>query len=422
MRRIISIVFCFAACFSAFAQPADKILSKEELMKCPEKMGSIYYAYPGPRQEVLTEAPKGYTPFYISHYGRHGSRFQPNDARYKDVLDIFEAEYLKGNLTSLGEDVMGRLHKLWVIARGNGGMLTEIGAQQHRDIAKRMYERFPEVFAQGKKVEARSSTVPRCKASMEAFCGSLSKETAAQNLEISQETKPEFMQYIAYNSPEQKALEEDTLRWKGEWLKYEAEQVKGERLCKTLFKDIASINQYKVTTGLYWLAEGMQDVPTDLHLLELFTPEEMYGIWTTINYRMYVCNAAAPIAEGIGTDCAKNLLRNIIEKADAAVKGNEECATLRFGHDSHLIRLLAIMNIEGCGQQETDLKNLPNIWQDFYISPMAANLQMIFYRNKSGNVLVRFLHNENEVSLPIKSQKGPFYRWKDVKKYLINML
>ena len=42
--------------------------------KTREQMGGVYHAYPPvpPTQQV--EAPAGYVPFYISHYGRHGSR------------------------------------------------------------------------------------------------------------------------------------------------------------------------------------------------------------------------------------------------------------------------------------------------------------------------------------------------------------
>jgi len=418
MRKIIFAFVC-AISLSAFAQPADKILTKEELKKYPEKMGSVYYAYPGPQSEQ-TEAPKGYSPFYISHYGRHGSRFQPNDARYKDVLDVFEDAYLKHNLTTLGEDVLSRLHKLWIVARGNGGMLTSIGQKQHQEIAARMYKNFPEVFNNGNPIEARSSVVPRCKASMEAFCGSLQNNNPS--LQISQETKQEFMDYIAYDSPDQKALEKNIELWRGKWLEYEKKHVVGKRLLSTLFKDTDGLDEYAITMALYWGAVGMQDVPVELSLIELFTPEELYNIWSTINYRMYVCNADAPIANGAGTDCAKPLLRNIIDKANAAIKGGKEAATLRFGHDSNLIRLLSLMKIEGCGQQETDLEGLTTKWQDFYISPMAANLQMIFYRNKKGMIIVKFLHNENEVKLPIKNMKGNYYRWKDVEKYLTSKL
>lgn len=418
--KVFTILIGFALTFQVFAQPADKILSKAELLKTPEKLGSIYYAYPGPQQEVLSDAPKGYTPFYISHYGRHGSRFQPSDERYKFALDLFEEAYKINNLTPLGEEVMNRIHKLWVIARGNGGLLTKVGERQHQEIAARMYERFPEVFATGRHIDARSSTVTRCRQSMEAFCGSLLDKDST--LSISMDTKPEFMSYIANDTPEQKAFEKDGEAWRDQWFEYEHTHINGVRLCKSLFKNTEGMDDYAVATNLYWLAEGMQDLPTDLSLIELFTPEELYEIWLTVNYRMYICNAASPVAQGIALEAAKPLLRNIIDKADEAIRTGSECATLRFGHDSHLIRLLALMNLEGCGRQEADMLNIENVWQDFYISPMAANLQMVFYRNKSGNVIVKFLHNENEVTLPIRSMKGCYYRWKDVKKYLEHVL
>ena len=420
MKKLTTVFCGLMLCLSAVAQPADKILDKAALLQMPEKLGSIYYAYPGPQQETLTDAPKGYKPFYISHYGRHGSRFQPSDERYQTVLETLEAAYKDGNLTPLGEDVLSRVHKLWIIAHGNGGMLTKVGEQQHHDIAARMYERFPEVFASHKAIEARSSVVPRCKASMESFCASLKEKDPALN--ITQETKQEFMCYIANDTPEQKAFEKDEKIWRGEWAKFEREHVKGTRLLKTLFRNPDNIDEYKFTTTLYWLAVGMQDLPTDLSLIELFTPEELYDIWLTINYRMYICNAAAPEAQGIALKAAKPLLRNIIEKADEAIKSGNECATLRFGHDSHLIRLLALMDIEGCGAKVSDVNEIERHWQDFYISPMAANLQMVFFRNRKGSVIVKFLHNENEVTLPVKNLAGCYYRWRDVKKYLLSKL
>ena len=35
-----------------------------------QQMGGVYYAYPAPKKPVSVKAPEGYTPFYISHYGR----------------------------------------------------------------------------------------------------------------------------------------------------------------------------------------------------------------------------------------------------------------------------------------------------------------------------------------------------------------
>ena len=51
--------------------------------------GYNYVAYRGP-QKQLTAAPKGYKPFYLSHYGRHGSRYmigkQAYDVPYFSLL------------------------------------------------------------------------------------------------------------------------------------------------------------------------------------------------------------------------------------------------------------------------------------------------------------------------------------------------
>ena len=94
---------------------------------------------------------------------------------------------------------------------------------------------------------------------------------------------------------------------------------------------------------------------------------------------MYICNANAPVNQEQPRS-AKSLLKNIIESADRAIREGTPCATLRFGHDTNLIRLLALMQVEGCSNQETDPDRYYLAWQDFRVSPMGANLQLIFSR------------------------------------------
>ena len=54
---------------------------------------------------------------------------------------------------------------------------------------------------------------------------------------------------------------------------------------------------------------------------------------------------------------------------------------------------------------------------------MAGNVQLIFFRKQgSDDILVKFLMNENETSVPIKTDCYPFYHWKDVSAYYRNML
>ena len=155
-----------------------------------EKLGGVYYAYPM-TETALATAPEGYEPFYISHYGRHGSRWLPNDKRYTWVNGQFGD---KNRLTKLGKSVRKRLEKIWKNAKGNGGLLTPLGGRQHRQIAGRMYQNFPQLFTAEAHLTAHSSTVNRCKSSMENFVAEL--KTQNPSLQINPITRAEDMAWI----------------------------------------------------------------------------------------------------------------------------------------------------------------------------------------------------------------------------------
>ena len=53
---------------------------------------------------------------------------------------------------------------------------------------------------------------------------------------------------------------------------------------------------------------------------------------------------------------------------------------------------------------------------------MASNVQIVFFRNKAGDVIVKFLHNEREVSIPIETDIAPYYHWDSVKSYFKDIL
>ncbi len=69
LRRICIVLIASMLGLFSYAQPY-----KDEIASHPEKAGGVYSSYVVP-PESLTKAPKGYKPFYISHYGRHGSRY-----------------------------------------------------------------------------------------------------------------------------------------------------------------------------------------------------------------------------------------------------------------------------------------------------------------------------------------------------------
>ena len=129
MKKLLITSFIFLFASLTFAQ-----LPRQEIKENIFRSGSNYYAYPGPLQESLTPAPQNYTPYYISHYGRHGSRYLINDSDYDKAFKALGRADSLGKLTSYGKDVLRRVALLRDEAYLRHGELTLRGAEQHQAI------------------------------------------------------------------------------------------------------------------------------------------------------------------------------------------------------------------------------------------------------------------------------------------------
>jgi len=413
-------------------EPSPTLLTEQELRADLRCMSGVFAAYPGPNETALTPAPDGYHPIYLSHYGRHGSRFQGSESRYVSALRRLQVADSLDNLTDYGQTLLPRIARLREYARGNGGQLSTVGVRQHEGIAERMYHRFPELFTSGAKVSARSSVVSRCRASMLAFTQSL--HACDSTLDITVETDSAFMQYIANDTPEVKQLDCDTAFWYADYAAYARRHIDPARLMDQIYVNPAGLDSMRTFGELWYLAVGMQnlDLP-EVDLSDLFTNDELFAASRCINYRMYICNGAAPLNRGIPLRAAHNLLRNIIESADTTVAhfaSSSSIITLRFGHDSHLLRLLALMHVHNAANQETDPDRYWTAWQESQLTPMAGNLQLVYYAHEDAaadgthDILVKILLNERETLLdaPLRPVTGPYYRWSEVRAYWLTQV
>ena len=360
----------------------------------PEKTGGVYYAYPESSTQIV-HIPDGFSVFYISHYGRHGSRWLPDEQRYEWVNAQFDND---ANLTPFGKNIKKRLKKVWKNAKGNAGQLTPLGVAQHRGIARRMAEQFPTVFqGDDTKILARSSTVPRCRASMLAFCNELTRHFP--HLDIHPETEARHMVYINYESAELKAFTKGIRRQPA---------VDATRFVTALFKDPSQVKEpLRLMSELHTIASDMQDIPLKVSLWDCFTEEEMLAVHDANNERMTICNGDTPLNEGIPARSSIALWQNIEQEADEMIASGGHGASFRFGHDTALYRLLTLMGVL-----------LPGDGMEDFL-PMAANLQMVFCKDKAGRVEIGFYLNEKHVSLPFApfSEYG-FYSWEAVKSHM----
>lgn len=403
-------------CITGYSQKA-----RQEVADTPAKAGGVYYAYPV-TESNNTPAPKGYTPFYISHYGRHGSRYLISDKDYSDVIDVMRKAHDAGKLTSKGEEAYDSLLLVWEEAYGRGGELTPLGARQHHDIAQRMYKAYPQAFAKGGEYTAASTQVMRCAHSMFNFIEGLKE--LDPSLVIPKESNARNMNYLCHSEPPSWDFNDNKGRrpWKPEYENWSKSKVNPDRVMSTLFNDnryvLENVFTDKLLWGLYWIAVDMQNMETEADFLSLFTPEELYDLWDVVNASFYIKNSSYPDSDGLNVDNAKNLMRNILDTANDYVDNGKHGATLRFGHDGNIVPLAALMRFTDCHGYSKDLDDIANVWQSYNISPMASNMQMVFFRDKQGDVIVKFMMNEQETAIDMPSDIFPFYRWNDVKKYM----
>ena len=100
MRKILTTSFILL--FMSLTTGAQRISPLEQLKADPRKSYGTDYPYRF-TDVRLTPAPAGYSPFYISHYGRHGSRYYWSDRLYKELDTLLTVAHERQQLTNRGE-------------------------------------------------------------------------------------------------------------------------------------------------------------------------------------------------------------------------------------------------------------------------------------------------------------------------------
>lgn len=377
-----------------------------------------------------TPAPKGYKPFYISHMGRHGSRFEDKLDFYNKNISSFERFDSLGVLTEDGKWLLNAMKVIRDTTDGHLGMLTSLGAAEHQDIARRMVQRFPEVWNQDKRnlVMTYSTSSVRVLDSRSYFTSSLL--SYSPDLEVKKYQSGDEIGGVKVSRMVSGCglSEEDTKKL--EQLKKPTTYpqnpypVSWRRLAEKTFTDPENHSDGEVSSlmsgAFFTISFGQCISETMPDVKEYFTPEEAYCFWYPGNYSRYnspwVINKAN---RGIGAKKIIPVVRLWITAADEAINGGRVAADLRFSHDAFVQPVLSLFGTNG-----NEIITWPEEIGDGYCSftsiCMGTNIQMIFYKSeKSKDILVKLLHNEREVIIPsLKRTNGVYHRWKDVKKYL----
>ena len=421
MKRLTVLLLTCCMVLTMSAQTAREEIKANKFLSASNYLDYDNY----PATKPLTPAPKGYEPYLMNHYGRHGSRWLINEHQYTGILNTLRKASEQGKLTTAGEDVMRQVDIIYQSSIKRLGDLTTVGERQHHGIGKRMVQNFPEIFKkEGLPVDARSTVVIRCILSMVAECEEIAaaNPTAQFHNDVSQS-----LQYYL-NQPRSQFL--DSVRKSTRSIRHELEnkllkESHPERLMGVLFNDAQwaadSVKAANFVASLFDIAANMQSHDLGLDLYSYFTDEEIYAQWRVRNMGWYIDYGASPLGGGAQPFCQANLLKDIIQVADTT---KQTCAVLRFGHEVCVMPLACLLELDNCGYVTDDLENLDQVWRNYKIYPMACNVQLVFYRPVSGkgDILVKALLNEREATLPVKTRQFPYYKWKDLRQYYLKRL
>ena len=424
-QQLLIFAIGFTMTMQAQNAPVFETSAKDEIMANRFLAGSNYLDYDRQLSDKpLTPSPKNYEPYYMSHYGRHGSRWLISDGNYSKPIATLKIAEEQGKLTPLGLKTLAAIEDIYATADKRLGDLTTVGERQHHGIGKRMTQNFPEIFkTKNIKIDARSTTVNRCILSMIAEC----EELAAANptAQIHNDVSESLQYYL--NQPWD-GLVQKMGRTTGdkEEREYTMKWTHPERLMKQLFNDQAyvynNVNANQLMRQIFHVASNMQSHDTDLELFSLFTDEEVYDLWRINNVGWYVDYGASPVSSGKMPFSQLNLLKNIIATADTVTQTQ---ATLRFGHEVCVMPLACLLELDNCGMAVSNLDELDKYWRNYRIFPMGCNIQLVFYRpkkGKTGDILVKALLNEREAYLPIKTTQWPYYNWQELRTYYLNKI
>ncbi|QVJ81769.1 Histidine phosphatase superfamily (branch 2) [Prevotella sp. khp1] len=423
IKYTLLLILAVSSCRLSVAQSVIDLIKQR-----PSYASCNYDVYPDSITAKLTPAPAGKKPFYISHYGRHGSRYISNRSGFDTPYFMMLHADSLDELTPTGQQVLRHMNNIMRNTEGRWGELTGYGKQQMQNIGRRMAERFPEVFHPGANVTCISTVVPRCIESM----GSLAMEMlqVCPQLHITMQASKRTQWYMnyqdkklrkSYMTPEaQKALDA-----------YTATRMGNTRLMELIFKnpDIAEefVNQedfsyYLMKMGLFQLNTNFN---RNTNLIGLFNTNDLYRMWQVDNAYWYLQHGACKLNGGNQPYTQRHLLKKMIADADSCIKLPDPGAQLRFGHETVLLPLVCLIGVNGFDFSTDNLDELEGHgWWCSSVFPMASNLQFIFYRSnpKDKDVLVKVLLNEVEATLPISTDCAPYYHWSDFRQYCLNKL
>lgn len=355
--------------------------------------------YPVSGVAPLHAFPDSLTPVFINHVGRHGARFLSSGKFTATLLRYLSSADSARTITPAGRALQKLCRSIDTSTAGRWGALDSLGMAEQRAIASRLHALAPSLF-HATRIHAISSYVPRCVASMDEFTHQLTRldnnieiytSSGRQNSLLLRPWTTDTLWNEFVNSPRLKEVEDEYAATQK--FSSVAERVMGQNY------PFAQVSREEVAIAVFKVVTGCAAMGIDIDLASYLSVQEANALWSISNLSHYLTHSASTLSSA-PMELAVALLSDLITTLEEAAEGHSEySAMFRFGHAETMMPLLALMRLQGCYYMTNYFDTVGLHWRDFYVVPMASNLQMHLLRSTSGKLYLRVDLNETPVPL-----------------------
>lgn len=368
--------------------------------------------------------PDSLTPIHISYIARHGARYLTSEKKVAAVEKVLQEARIAGGLTRAGEECLRLMQSVREATAGQWGMLSEIGKRQELRLGREMVRMFPEAFSQKENtgIVAVSSYVPRVIETMDHFIIAI-----ADTIDGIATTASSGKRYDRLTRFFVSDRDYDAWREHGEWRHayddYASRILPTEPALRLVGKKAGfddarlrglSYDLYKVLQGLR--AMGMNPPTT-----QWMTPEEYHRCWEATNLEKYFQYSISPLscipAQG-AVDVLFHLLQEQTQLSGDAASGPSGLTGI-FGHAETLLPIFSLLGVPGTTALPLDYASLSDEWSDAVLTPLAANLAIVYSRGSSGALYASMRLNGRNVS-PVNNPDRMWVSVSELQEYWLN--
>lgn len=384
----------------------------------PSNLDGSMMPYDFSAVDSLPVIPAGYEPVHISYVARHGARFLSSRKKVEKI----EKELLKGEqdgiLSADGRRMLNTIAQIEDSTAGRWGLLSSVGIGEEQKLGCQMAEMFPALLEKGR-MNTVSTFVPRVVMTMYEFNHAVERRHTDLEIYTSSGHQNDSLLYFFDVFTGYRNFRNEGV-WKKIYDDFVARHVSAAP-ARRLFTetDLSEKKLRDLTMEMYGALQGDRAAGFAPTAGEFFTEEEYRECWRASNLKHYLRNTPNALDPSCTTATAV-LIRRIISDADSALEANASGENKipfsgYFGHAETLLPFLSVMNIPGCFYPFTNYENIDSKWKLEEITPLGANLALIFMRDAEGVVYVSVRHNGRNV--PAYPGAPDVMKWSDLKAY-----